>query len=76
LERFKSCSLVYCFEVFDVCLRMVRFRRLVRLGLRLLRFSLCLRRVRRLGIGIGVTMRSGLCCRESLDKTGFKPFML
>lgn len=65
----------YAFWVCDVCLRMVRFRRLGRLGLRRLRFSLCRKRVLCPGIGLGGTMRSGFCCRENRDRTGFKPFI-
>jgi len=63
------------FEVYSVCLRMVRFRRLGRLGLKRLRFSLCLRRVLRLVVGLGGIMRSASCCRGSLGRTGFKPFI-
>jgi len=49
---------------------MVRFPRLERLGHRLLRFSLYIRRGRRLGPEIEETMRKDLFCRENLDKIG------
>jgi hypothetical protein len=62
-------------EVHGVCPPMVHFQRLGRLGLKRLKFSLCLRRVPRLVAGLGGTMRSGLCCRENPGRTGFKPFI-
>gem|GEM_PF-5534611 len=58
------------------CLRMDPFRRLVRYGLRLLRFSLLLRRALFQGLGLNVTMRSGLFCSVNLDRTGFSPFSI
>ena len=73
-KRFKSCCMLLNGNGVFECRLMVRFQRLEKLGHKLQKSRLLQRKDRVPGLEIGGIMRSGWCCRESLDRIGFKAF--